>query len=369
MTEDLYIPGPITVRDEVLEMMKSPPYGHRAKDISERLERIRGHTKTLLFTEDEGNYGPYEIIISTSSGTGLMEAAVRNCVSMSCLNVSIGAFGNLWHKITKANGKRAELLEFEWGQAADPGIIEEKLAGGDYDAITITQNETSTGTRNPLKEISKVIEEVNESRPVTFMVDAVSSMGGDKIEVGGLGIDFIVGSSQKCMGLPPGIAIAAVSEGAMSKASKVENRGFYFDLLEFKKSNEKFQTPSTPCEALIDALDYQLKYIIHDEGLQARFDRHEKLARIARTWANEHFELFPDEKDASNTVTCIRNNRDVDLTLLKSNLADKGYLFDSGYRGLREKGISTFRIPHMGDRREEDFVKYLEDIELLLNLG
>ncbi|MDY6959871.1 MAG: alanine--glyoxylate aminotransferase family protein [Halobacteriota archaeon] len=369
MTDDLYIPGPITVRDEVLEVMKSPPYGHRAKDISERLETIIENTKTLLFAGDESNYGPYEIIVSTSSGTGLMEAAVRNCVKEKCLNVSIGAFGNLWHKITKANGKGADLLEFEWGTAAVPSAIYEKLSSGDYDAITVTHNETSTGTRNPLKEISKVIEEVNKSLPVTFMVDAVSSMGGDKIEVGDLGIDFIVGSSQKCMGLPPGIAIGAVSKRAMSKASEVSDRGFYFDLLEFKKSNDKLQTPSTPCEALIDALDYQLKYIISEEGLQARFDRHEKLARIARTWANEHFELFPDEKDASNTVTCIKNNSDIDLADLKSKLAEKGYLFDGGYRGLREKGISTFRIPHMGDRREEDFIRYLEDIELILNLG
>ncbi|MDY6965115.1 MAG: aminotransferase class V-fold PLP-dependent enzyme [Halobacteriota archaeon] len=369
MTKDLYIPGPITVRQEVLDVMRNPPYGHRANEISERLKRVRENVKNLLYVEDDYVCEPYEIIISTSSGTGLLEAGVRNCVDKRCLNVSIGAFGNLWHKIARANGKEADLLEFEWGIAADPGKIEEKLMGGEYDAVAVTQNETSTGTRNNLEEIAEVIRAMKESRPITFMVDAVSSMGGDKIEVGRLGIDLIVGSSQKCMGLPPGIAIAAASAEAIEKASNVENRGYYFDLLEFKKSNAKLQTPSTPCEALLDALDYQLEYILQEEGLEERFERHKRLALITRKWAKEHFELFPDEKDASNTVSCIRNTEELDLDLLKSDLAGKGYLFDSGYRGLREKGISTFRIPHMGDRREEELVGYLKDIELLINTG
>ena len=368
MKKDLYIPGPINVRAEVLEIMKNAPYGHRTNEISKRVESIQENTKKLLYLEEANASEPYEIVISTSSGTGLMEAAVRNCVDKRCLNVSIGAFGNLWHKITKANGKEAELLEFEWGMAADPKKIKAKLLSGDFDAITVTQNETSTGTRNCIEEIAEVVKVIKSEQSITFMVDAVSSMGGDRIEVGKLGIDLILGSSQKCLGLPPGIALAAVSPDAINKASKIENRGYYFDLLEFKKSNKKFQTPSTPCEALMDALDYQLNYILHEEGLEKRFERHKKLANITRKWANKHFELFPKEKDASNTVTCIKNTRGTDLDKLKSDLSEKGYLFDAGYRGLREKGISTFRIPHMGDRTKEELVGYIEDICEILDI-
>lgn len=211
MTKDLYIPGPITVRDEVLKVMKNPPYGHRTKDISEKMESILGNMKRLLYIEDSNVSDPYEIVVSTSSGTGLMEAAIRNCVDKKCLNISIGAFGNLWHKITKANGKDTELLEFEWGTVANPKKIESKLLSGDFDSITVTHNETSTGTRNCIEDIAKVVKKIKKEQQITFMVDSVSSMGGDKIEVDKLGIDILIGSSQKCLGLPPGIALASIS--------------------------------------------------------------------------------------------------------------------------------------------------------------
>jgi aspartate aminotransferase-like enzyme len=133
-----------------------------------------------------------------------MEAAVRNCVKEKCLNVACGAFSERWHDITVQNGKKAELLPYEWGKAANARDIEKRLEGGGFDAVTVVHNETSTGVMNPLEEIA---EAVKKFPSVSLLVDAVSSMGGVKIEVDRLGIDVCLASAQKALGLPPGLPL------------------------------------------------------------------------------------------------------------------------------------------------------------------
>ena len=361
----LMIPGPTYVRPEVLEAMSSAPWGHRDKEeTAKRMKPIKENLKRLLYIENL----PYEIIISSSSGTGLMEAAVRNLATDSerILNVSVGAFGELWHEITVKCGKNADHLTFEWGTSVDAKKLDEALGTGKYGLVTVTHNETSTGVMNSLEKISAVVKK----HDVLFLVDTVSSMAGVPIRVADLGIDCIVSSSQKCFALPPGLAVGALSERAMKKAEKVKGRGVYFDFISFKKSNDKNETPTTPNEALIDALNYQLNYILNAEGMEKRFERHRKLAALVHRWIEKNaglgLKLFPKKEDASVTVTCIRHEGNLDKKFIKAELIKRGYLFDAGYRKLEEMGIPTFRVPTMGDMSEELVAEYLGHIEELM---
>lgn len=357
------IPGPTWVRPEVLKVMSSAPWGHRDKEATvKRLKPIKENLEKLLYIENS----PYEIILSSSSGTGLLEAAIRNCATDSdrILNVSIGAFGELWHDISRKCGKNAELLSFEWGKTADARKIEEALETGRYNIITVTHNETSTGVTNPLEKISGIVRKYD----VLFLVDAVSSMAGIPIHVAEWGIDVVVSSSQKCFALPPGLAIGAVSERSLEKAEKVDGRGLYFDFLAFKKSNEKNELPTTPSEALVDALNYQLDYIVNVEGIEKRFARHRKLAEIVHEWVEKmpDLSLFPEKEIASPTVTCIKHGK-LDKKFLRAELRKRGYLFDTGYRKLEQMGVPTFRIPTMGDMDEELVRNYLSNLEELIS--
>jgi len=268
---------------------------------------------------------------------------VRNGVHTKCLNLVNGAFSERWCRTTLANGKQSVAVEVDWGQAISPAQVEEVLQREHVDAVTVVHSETSTGVLNPLAEIAGV---VHRYPGVLLLVDAVSSLGGANIPVADMGIDVCLASSQKALALPPGISLASVSDRALARAQEVENRGYYFDFLVFESYQARKQTPSTPPISLLYALDYQLDRILA-EGLEARFQRHQKMARVVWDWAEERgFELFAQEGHRSPTVTVVRNTRGIDIHALQAYLKERGMIIADGYGPLKGE---TFRIAHMGD--------------------
>lgn len=354
MHKKLFIPGPVDVLDDVLEKMATPMIGHRTKDASNLQKRISDKMKKVMYTENE-------IILSTSSGSGLMEGAVRSCTRKRAAVFSIGAFGDRWYKMAVSNGIPADKFSSEPGMPTLPETVDEVLATGKYDLITITHNETATGVMNPVEEIAEVMKKYPE---VVYCLDTVSSMGGTKIEVDRLGVDICITSTQKCLGLPPGMAICSISEKAVEAARQVEFRGLYFDLLELYEYIKKkdYQYPSTPSLPHMFALDYQLNRIL-DEGLENRFERHRKMAEYVRQWAQERFELLADEKYASNTVTCVKNTRNIDVAGLNKKLGEMGYIISNGYGQLKD---ITFRIAHMADTNLDEIKKLLSAIDNII---
>ena len=173
MHKKLFIPGPVEVRPAVLGKMATPMIGHRSKDASALQRRITGKLQQILYTREA-------ILLSTSSGSGLMEGAVRSCTLKRAAVFAIGAFGVRWYEMAQSNNVPADLFEVEWGTAVTPEMIDEVLSTGKYDLITITHNETSTGLMNPLETIAGAVKNYPD---VVFALDAVSSAGGSKIEV------------------------------------------------------------------------------------------------------------------------------------------------------------------------------------------
>ncbi|MEI6131907.1 MAG: alanine--glyoxylate aminotransferase family protein [Bacillota bacterium] len=356
MHKRLFIPGPVEVRNDVLEKMSTPMIGHRSKDASNLQRSISEKMQKLMYTENA-------ILLSTSSGSGLMEGAVRSCTTKRAAVFSIGAFGDRWYKMAVANGVPADKISSELGSPTTPQMVDEALATGKYDLITITHNETATGVTNPTDEIAEVMKKYPD---VVWCLDAVSSLGGTKIEVDKLGVDICIASTQKCLGLPPGMAVCSFSPKAIEASKKVPNRGLYFDLLEIYEYilKKDFQYPSTPSLSHMYALDFQLDRIL-DEGLDNRFERHTVMANRVREWAKQHFELLADEKYASNTVTCIKNTISFDVSALNKALGEKGCVISNGYGALKDL---TFRIAHMADTSLEEINSLLADIDDILKL-
>ncbi|MBC2576056.1 pyridoxal-phosphate-dependent aminotransferase family protein [Peptostreptococcus canis] len=348
MARKLFIPGPIDVREDVLEKMATPMIGHRSKEISALQERISKKLQKIFYTENE-------ILLSTSSGSGLMEGAIRSCTSKKAAVFSCGAFGDRWYKMAVTNNVKADLYNVDLGKAITPELVDKVLSTGEYDLIAIQHNETSTGITNPIEKIADVVRKYDD---IVFCVDAVSSAGGIKIEVDKNNIDILITSTQKALGLPPGMAICTFSERAIKRAEKVEFRGTYFDLLAMYKYLKKknYQYPSTPSISHMFAMDYQLDNIL-EEGLENRFNRHKDMANLVRAWAENHFKLFTDKNYLSNTLTVIENNQNINISELNSKLIEKGMQIANGYGDLKDK---TFRISHMGDYNIED-IKYLLD--------
>ena len=351
MHKRLYIPGPVEVRQDVLDKMATPMIGHRTKDASALQQSISEKLQKVMGTKNK-------IVLSTSSGSGLMEGAVRCFTAKKAAVFSIGAFGDRWYKMCTANGVPADLFQSELGQITTPEMIDNALKTGEYDLITITQNETSTGIRNPMEKLSEVYKKYPD---VIVCVDTVSSMGGDYIPIDELGIDVCITSTQKCLGLPPGMSIASVTDRAIEKAKTIPNRGLYFDYVELVKfvDEKPYQYPSTPSESHMFALDYQLDRIL-EEGVMNRYERHVKLANIVRDWARKNCELYSDPDNLSNTVTCITNTTGIPFAELNKAMQAKGYLISNGYGALKDK---TFRLAHMADTTEEEINSLLKDLE------
>ncbi len=358
MYKKLFIPGPTHVRDEVLQAQTAPMIGHRAKEYSELQAEVTPKLQQLLYTQQP-------VFIYASSGTGVMEGSIRQAVrpGKRALVTICGAFSQRWYEVAVGNGIPTDSIEVEWGKGFTPELVDAALAGGDYDALTLTFNETSTGVQNPVAEIAAMVRA--KYPEVVILVDAVSAMAGAKIEFDAWGIDCVLASSQKCFALPPGLAVAAVSERMLARAAEVPGRGYYFDFLDMLKYYKKNQTPATPAISLIYALNKQMDDILA-EGLENRWARHLEMAHLVQEWGRKYWTLFAADEFLSPTVTTITNTRGISVSDLNKELAKRGATISNGYGDLKEK---TFRIATMGDLTVADVTWLLGQIDEILGLA
>lgn len=350
----LFIPGPVEVSPKTYAAMTAPMIGHRSNDFKKLYESIHPRLQQLFGTRQP-------VFLSTSSAWGVMEGAIRNLVQKKVLNCMCGAFSDKWNDVSKRCGKEAEALQVEWGKPILPEMVEQKLSEGGFDAVTLIHNETSTGVRNPLKEIAAVVRKFPD---VLLIVDTVSSFSTEAIPMDELGIDVMLTGSQKALALPPGLALFSVSERAFERAAQVKDRGYYFDFLEFRKNQADFMTPSTPVIPLIYALQSKLDDIFA-EGPENRYARHARLNGLVHEWVKKNgFEFFAEEGYRSLSLTCVANNKGIDVPAFIKNLREKhSCVIDGGYGKLKGK---TFRISNMGDETDETITQLLEWLDCCL---
>ncbi|MDL5050041.1 alanine--glyoxylate aminotransferase family protein [Oscillatoria amoena NRMC-F 0135] len=347
----LYIPGPIEVSAKTFSAFCSPMIGHRSQSFKDLYADVQPKLQSLLHTRQL-------VFLSTSSAWGVMEGAIRNLVGKKALNCMCGAFSDKWFDVSKRCGKQAEALKVEWGSPILPEQIDARLATGEFDALTLIHNETSTGTMSPLEQIAQLKKKYPD---VMFIVDAVSSLSAVKIDFDALGIDVLLAGSQKALALPPGLTVFTCSQAALDKAATMPDRGYYFDFVEFQKNAEQNMTPSTPSISHIYALQSKLDEILA-EGLDQRFARHAKLNELVHQWGKKHdFTLFPEKGYESKSLTCFNNGakpggRVIDVSKFQKLVKESGYLIDGGYGKI--KG-TTFRISNMGDETEESISELL----------
>ena len=349
----LFIPGPVKVNDDVLQQLARPTLGHRLKEYVQLHGDTVDMLKKILFTEQN-------VFLFNSSASGVWEAAIRNCVDFdeTVMATCCGAFSDKWADVVESCGRKVDQLKVEWGDPVLPEMIDEKLATGKYAAITLVYNETSTGLKNPVYDISKMMKE--KYPDVLVFVDSVSAMIGMPLHFDELGWDVTLASVQKAFAIPPGLAVAAVSNRAMEKSKNVPNRGYYFDFQQIGKSAAKNQTLTTPAIPHIMALNYQCEKLVK-EGMENVWARHKAMADFVRSWAKENFDVFCEEQYASDTLTAIKNTRGINVAETINAIQEKhNTVFGNGYGALKEK---TFRIAHMGDITLDDLKELISWID------
>ena len=338
MHKKLLIPGPTEVSQKILREQTHPLISHREKAFSEFYGGITA--KLAEFFELQDDCKP---TVTTSSGTLWFDIVGRSIVKEKALACINGAFSERFAKTIRACGKKADFIEVDWGKEVKPDMIAEKLDSGEYDTLAICHNESSTGVRNPIHEIGKLVR--RDYPDVIYAIDSVSAMAGDKTLPAEIGCDIIFASTQKCFALPPGLAVSLVTDRAIERAREVPNRGSYTDLVEIFEFEKKHQTPFTPNISLLYALDKRMELLL-EETYDHVYQRHKKMAEHTQQWAKKHFAMFPEPGYESITVTCIQNTSGKNVQELNSKLGEKGFMISNGYGKLKEK---TFRIGHMGE--------------------
>lgn len=353
----LLTPGPTQLPPQVCEALGRPIIHHRTPQFQANLKEAAEGLKWLFQTKNE-------VLILTSSGTGGMEAAVCNLLSVGdkAITAETGKFGERWTELCSVYGVKATVLKAKWGQAVTAAEIKKALdADKDIKAVFVTLVETSTGVTSDIKGIADVVKKTN----AVLVVDAISGLGATDLQMDNWGVDVVVTGSQKGLMLPPGLAFVSLSTKAWGLVERSTNPKYYFDLREAQKAAAKTDTPFTPAIGLVIALIEALKWMKAHGSLEKLFAHYAHLAKGTREAAKAlGLSLFADPSCISNVVTAISLPASVDGEKLAKIMRDTyGITVAGGQDALKGKII---RISHMGCLTEDDMIAGIECLETVL---
>lgn len=358
LQEYFLLPGPTDVPSNVLRTMARPMINHRGPEFEEILHKITEQIKKVFKTEGE-------VFTLTCSGTGGLEAAVVNFINPGdkVLVASIGNFGERFRDIAAMYDADVEFIDFGWGNAIDPAVIEKRLAedtNHEIKAVLCQHNETSTAIVNPIKAVSAA----RKDHPALLIVDTVSGLGAASFEMDAWGVDVAVAGSQKAFMAPPGLAFIAANERAMKVAENCTNRKFYFDLLKARNMLNKGQTPYTPAISVIYAVEEALAYF-EEVGVDAIVADHYKRRDLVRAGLSAMgLKLIANDDIASPAVTAVECPEGIDPAKLRKILREKYNIIVAGGQG--KFSSTTFRVGHLGAVRLMDLFTVMVGLELAL---
>lgn len=352
-----FLPGPTEVRPEILSAMLQPMISHRSAEFEAMYARCDDGLRRVFRTARP-------VFTSTSSATGLMEAAVRNTPAGPILSLVNGAFSARFAEIARACGRTVEVLQVPFGEFVPLETVEQALRAQRFAAVTATHSETSTGAAQDVQAIAALAH----ANGALSLIDSVSGMGGMPVETDAWALDFVLTGSQKALALPPGLAFCCVSDRFLASASDAPARGRYFDVLEFAKFAARRQTPNTPAVSLLYALDAQLA-AIGPTGIECRWARHAAMAATMHAWVEHQRQAGRLEGTLapcgarSATVTVVKTRDGTDARTLVDEVAARGFTIGRGYGAM---AATVFRVGHMGDHTVETLSHLLAVVDEVL---
>ena len=332
----LMLPGPVPMPERVRYAMMRQAINHRSPEFGAVYADCVRILKTAFGTTND-------LFVISGSGTAGMEAAVANVgkdKQIAC--ITNGKFGERLLKISQRYGQAHE-IKSEWGTPVNLEALKEQLEAG-AQVVTLVHNETSAGIKNPAEEIGKLCRK----HDALFIMDGITSIGGDVVEADKWGVDIAITGSQKCLAAPPGLAMVSVSPRAWERVTR--NPPFYLDLAAYRKSagGKPMETPYTPAVPLFLALR-EACLLIEEEGLPARIARHQKMSgavqAAAKVWGLTLFPKTDKLHSPSSTVTAIEYPQGVKDDDVRGTIKKMGIVIAGGQDHLKGK---IFRIGSMG---------------------
>ena len=342
-----FIPGPVTPSPRVMRALSQPMPYHRGEEFSSLYREI-GELMRPLFGSEE------DLVIVSGSSTAGIEAGISGFVrGRRALTLVDGKFGERLHLISSMYAREARRVESEWGTTPSQEELESSLSG--VDVLLVVHNETSTGVEHDLD----LIADLAKDRGVDLLVDVVSSVGGVEVRGDEWGAKALFGGVQKCVGAPPGLAPVMVREWDGYRGGP-----FYLDLLSYREALRRplRQTPFTPALPLFSALRAALREV-HDEGLENRFHRHERLAEILRRGLEEMgIELFARPRDLGRLSSTVTSFLVPGAEEVRQELARIGVMVAGGQGPLKGRILRAATMANIAERDVKILLSNLREI-------
>jgi aspartate aminotransferase-like enzyme len=351
----LLTPGPTPLYPKALYAMMGSDIHHRTQDFSNIYKAVLADLKEVFGTAND-------VLPLVASGTGAMEASVSNLFSAGdkAIVCSAGKFGERWVEIAKAYGLDAVVLQAEYGDTVTPERVTEALnANPNTRGVFVQASETSTGASHDVRAMAEAIRKTD----AIFVIDAITGLGTQALDIDGWGLDVVIGGSQKAFMIPPGMAFISVSPKAWAFNETAKLPRYYFNLKKERKNAAGGETSWTPATSLVLALAEALKYI-KQVGMANLVDNAQQLAAATRAAIVElGLELFAPKSPAAS-VTAVRAPKGMDSGVIVKEFRNRfGSIITNGQGSMKGQ---IFRIAHLGYFDFPDLFALIAELEIIL---
>jgi 2-aminoethylphosphonate-pyruvate transaminase len=349
-------PGPVNVSERVRHALQRPDICHREPEFSEVLQRIR---HKLLQAFVPGAESEYTAVLLTSSGTGAVEAGLLSSLphGKRILVINNGVYGERMASIIGVHRLGVSEFKLEWTTQPDPEKLRLALRQHpEVHAVAMVHHETTTGLINPVKEIAEVVDSQNR----VFILDSVSGLAGEALDIAGPHIYMVAGTAGKCIQGFPGAAFVLVRKGFMERMKTYPKRSWYLHLPHYYEDEERGSIPFTPAVQVYYAFDEALTELL-EEGVANRIQRYKAAAALIRQRMKTlGFQAVLPAEHQSNTITSYHLPPGLTYAILHGRLKEQGYIIYAGQGQLESK---IFRVANMGALSHSDLEGFLSALQ------
>jgi 2-aminoethylphosphonate-pyruvate transaminase len=349
-------PGPVNVSERVRQALQRPDICHRESEFTELLHRIQDK---LLKAFVPGAEADYAAVLITGSGTAAVESALMSSIphGRRILILNNGVYGERLSQMAGLHRLGVSELKYEWTERPDPERLLLALRQHpEVHGVAMVHHETTTGLLNPVKDIAEVVDSQNR----VFIVDAVSALGGETIDIAGSHMYMVAGTAGKCIQGFPGVSFVLVRKGFLERLRSYPKRSWYLHLTHYVDDHGRGTIPFTPAVQVYNAFDEALSELL-EEGVANRIQRYKKMAALIRERvAKIGIKLVLTPERQSNTITAFRLPDGMSYATLHDRLKAQGYVIYAGQGQLESK---IFRVANMGALTESQFNGFLDAFE------
>lgn len=349
-------PGPVNISERVRRALLRADICHREEEYTRLMASIRSRLCEAFASSG------FTAVLITGSGTAALEAAVASSAETdrAILVVVNGVYGERIARMVTLHGVRVVEVAGEWTRPPDLARVEAALRSDPaIQVVAMVHHETTTGLINPVAEVGWLAKAAGKS----FLVDSISGLGGEPLDLQAVGVDLCVGTANKCIQGVPGLSFVLVRHEEMARLASVPPRSVYLSLPSDWQAQEKGEPLFTPAVQVGYALDEALAELL-EETVPARIARYAGAAALLRNGFQRlglSFLLPPLLR--GNTITALELPAGVSYTRLHDQLKARGFVIYAGQGPLAPR---IFRVANMGDVSAEEYREFLTALEPVL---